>query len=67
MPHKKSQKGRLMNAQGVELRAVRLELDAATHKVLRVEAAKRDMSMAALVRSLVEEFVAKQQKGSGGK
>ena len=61
MPRRKTEKGKPMDAQGVELRAVRLELDAATHKVLRIEAAKRDMSMAALVRKLVEEFVAKQK------
>jgi hypothetical protein len=64
MPRKKTEKGKPMDAQGVELRAVRLELDASTHRVLRIEAAKRDMSMAALVRSLVEEFVTKQKPAS---
>ena len=61
MPYKKTEKGKPMNAQGVELKAVRLDLDATTHRILRVEAAKRDMSMAALVRSLVEEFAEKHK------
>ncbi len=63
MPRKKTEKGKPMNAQGVELRAVRVEVDTATHKILRVEAAKRDMSMAALVRTLVEDFAAKHKSG----
>jgi hypothetical protein len=57
MPHKRPAKGKPMNAQGAELRAVRLELDAAIHKALRIEAAKEDMSMAALVRMLVQEYL----------
>ncbi len=52
-----------MNAAGVELKAVRLELAPETHKALRIEAAKQDLSMAALVRGLVEDYLAKTSKG----
>jgi predicted HicB family RNase H-like nuclease len=62
MPRKLS-KGKPVSATGTELKAVRLELTAETHKQLRIEAAKQDMSMAALVRGLVEEYLAKR-KGS---
>ncbi|MDG3006625.1 hypothetical protein [Paludisphaera mucosa] len=57
MPRKKSPEGKPVNATGTELKAVRLELPAETHKQLRIEAAKRDMSMAALVRGLVEDHL----------
>jgi predicted HicB family RNase H-like nuclease len=53
--------GKPMNAVGVELKAVRLELSAETHRALRIEAAKQDTSMAALVRGLVEEHLAKRK------
>lgn len=42
------------------IKAVRLELPSDAHKKLRVAAAQRDQSMAALVRGLVEEFLAKE-------
>ena len=61
MPRKKTEKGKPMDAQGAELKAVRVDLELATHKALRIEAAKREMSMAALARQLIEEFVAKQK------
>ena len=61
MPHKKTEEGKPVNAQGVELRAVRVELPPDTHKDLRVEAAKHDMSMAAFVRQLIEEYLSKKK------
>jgi predicted HicB family RNase H-like nuclease len=61
MPRKQSKEGKPVNAVGTELKAVRLELTAETHKELRIEAAKQDMSMAALVRGLVEEYLAKRK------
>ena len=61
MPRKKAIGGKPVNAGGVELRSVRLELTPETHKALRIEAAKQDTSMAALVRSLVEDFLAKRK------
>jgi hypothetical protein len=51
-----------MNVVGVELRAVRLELSPEVHRELRIEAAKADMSMSALVRELVENYLAKKTK-----
>jgi hypothetical protein len=66
MPHKKSAKGKPMSAQGVELRSVRLDLDPPTHRALRIEAAKQEMSMAALVKMLVEDFLRKKTGGSKG-
>jgi predicted HicB family RNase H-like nuclease len=64
MPRSKSKSGKPINAAGVELKSIRLELDPATHKALRVEAANHDKSMAAFVRTLVEDYFAKR-KGSG--
>jgi hypothetical protein len=61
MPRRQSKSGKPINASGVELKSVRLELDPATHKALRVEAANQDKSMAALVRTLVEEFLGKRK------
>jgi plasmid stability protein len=59
MLRKKKPKGKPMNATtGTEAKAVRLELPADLHKQLRVEAAKHGQSMAALVRDLVEGFLA---------
>ena len=47
------------------LKAVRLELSPDVHKQLRIEAAQQDKSMAALVRDLVEEFLAgRKPKGA---
>lgn len=65
MPRKQTTEGRPMNATGAELKAVRLELTPDTHKQLRIKAAERDLSMAALVRGLVEEYLkADRAKGS---
>jgi hypothetical protein len=60
MPRKKAG-GKPVDASGVELRAVRLELPVEAHKALRIEAAKRELSMAQMVRKLVEEFLAKRK------
>lgn len=43
--------------EAIELKSVRLELSPETHKELRIEAANQGVSMAALVRSWVEEFL----------
>lgn len=40
-----------------KLRAVRLELPEDVHKLLRLEAAKQDTSLAALARIAVEEYL----------
>jgi Meiotically up-regulated gene 113 len=49
------------DAMDSEIKAVRLELSPEAHKELRIEAAKHDMSMAAFVRGLVEDFLAKRK------
>lgn len=65
MPRKTTTEGRPVNATGIELKAVRLELTPEVHKQLRIEAANQDMSMAALVRTWVEENLAKIKKAGG--
>ena len=45
------------------LKLVRLELPPDVQKQFRVEAAKEGMSMAAMARRVVEEWVAKRTKG----
>ena len=62
MPRKLSTEGRPVDATGTLLRAVRLELSPEVHKALRIEAAKQDKSMAALVREWVEDHLAKPRK-----
>jgi hypothetical protein len=64
MPRKRSTEGRPVDATGTALKAVRLELSPEIHKALRIEAAKQDKSMAALVRTWVEENLARIRKGS---
>jgi ParG len=46
----------------VEPKSVRLELAADIHKQFRVEAAKEGMSMAAVAKQLVEEWLSKRAK-----
>jgi predicted HicB family RNase H-like nuclease len=64
MPRKQSKEGKRVDASGTVLKAVRLELDPATHKALRIEAAHQDKSMAALVKGLVEEYLARRKAGA---
>ncbi len=65
MPRKRSAEGKPVDVSGVELRAVRVELTPDVHKRLRLAAADEDMSMAALVRRLVEQYLAKPKRGKG--
>ena len=53
-----------MNATGEVLKTVRLELPADLHKRLRVEAANREVSMAALARVFVEEGLVRKHPRS---
>jgi hypothetical protein len=46
------------------LRLVRLELPPDVQKQLRIEAAKEGMSMAAMTRRVIEEWIARRVKGS---
>jgi predicted HicB family RNase H-like nuclease len=57
MPRKQSKEGKPMNATGEQLKAVRLELPIETHRQLRMQAAKEEKSMAALVKTLVEDYL----------
>lgn len=49
-------------AAASKLRAVRLELDDDLHRLLRLEAARRDVSLAVLARELVAEGLKSSQK-----
>ena len=62
MPRKRSPEGKPTDAGGTELRAVRCELTPQEHNELRIEAAKRDQSMAALVKTLIVEFLSKKKR-----
>lgn len=48
-----------------KLRAVRLELPEELHRLLRLEAAKRDTSLAELARALVSEALSKPGRKGG--
>lgn len=61
MPRKRSESGKPTDAQGTELKAVRVELTPALHKQLRIEAAKHDRSMASMVRVLIEDYLSKRK------
>jgi hypothetical protein len=52
-----------MIASGEKLRPVRLELPEDIHKLLRMEAAKEDVSLAALARRAVEDYL--KRRGAG--
>jgi hypothetical protein len=67
MPRKQSGKGKPVNAAGEELKAVRLELPLETHRQLRMQAAKEEVSMAALCKRLVDQYLKAQEKKGGSK
>jgi hypothetical protein len=55
-------KGKMITVED-KLRAVRLELPEDLHKLLRLEAARQDTSLAALARAAVEDYL-KRKAGS---
>jgi plasmid stability protein len=61
MPRRISPVGKPIDAAGTELKAVRVELSPAVHKQLRLEAARQDRSMAALVRVIIEAYLSKRK------
>lgn len=61
MPRRKA-KGKTVDASGVELRPVRLELTPDAHYKLRQAAAKHEMSMANYARLLVETALGMRKK-----
>jgi hypothetical protein len=50
-----------------QLRAVRLELPADVHRALRLEAATQDVSLGALARIAVEDYLKRKSGGREGK
>jgi hypothetical protein len=67
MPRKTTREGKPVNAAGVELKAVRLELAAPDHRQLRVAAAGAGLSMASYVRRLVETHLAELRTAAAPK
>jgi predicted HicB family RNase H-like nuclease len=63
MARKQAERKTDMIATDEKLRAVRLELPEDVHKLLRLEAAKQDTSLAALARTAVEEYLTKRKGG----
>lgn len=55
------------NIDRTKLKAVRLDLSLDMHRALKVEAAKRDMTMSMLARELVREYLAKVSDHRGNK
>ncbi len=64
MGRKKTEETKPMEATAEKLRAVRLELAEDVHKLLRREAADRDLSLGETARQLVEEGL---KRKAGGK
>jgi predicted HicB family RNase H-like nuclease len=61
MPRKTSSEGKPTDTAGIELKSVRVELTPPVHKQLRMKAAEHDVSMAAYVRGLIEDHLAKKK------
>jgi hypothetical protein len=57
---RKRKGGPNVNVTEVPLRAVRLELPEELHKLLRLEAAKQDTSLALVAREAVREYLMKR-------
>jgi hypothetical protein len=68
MARKRVQRKEDMPATETALRAVRLELPSNIHAKLRIEAAKKDVSLASLARTIVEDYVTGKsaRKGKAG-
>jgi ParG len=63
MARKKTTETKPMTTVEVEAKSIRLELSPETHQEFRVAAAKEGLSMAAVARRLVEEYL-KRKVGS---
>jgi hypothetical protein len=64
MARKKPTEQEPMEAVASETKFVRLELPIETHRKLRLQAAKEEVSMAQLAKTAVEEYLAKRPKGA---
>lgn len=60
MPRKKNE-GKPVDATGSEMKIVRLELTVEQHKRLRLAAARKELSMAALAREVMNEYLDKEE------
>jgi hypothetical protein len=60
---RKQSKGPKMIAVQTEPKSIRLELEPNVHQQFRVESAKEGLSMAAVARRLVEEYLARRKAG----
>jgi hypothetical protein len=63
MARKQSKGKEPMTSVEAEAKSIRLELSPEDHQSFRVEAAKEGLSMAAVARRLVEEYLAKRRAG----
>ena len=60
---RKQARGKPMPAVEAEVKSIRLQLPLDVQLRFRVEAAKKGKSMAAVARQLVEEWIARQERG----
>jgi hypothetical protein len=63
MTRKQSKETKLMTVVETEPKSIRLELSSENHQRFRVEAAKEGLSMAAVARRLVEDYLSKRKTG----
>ena len=63
MARKRTEEVKPKTAVEVESKSIRLELSPATHQQFRVEAAKEGLSMAAVARRLVEDYLRRKASG----
>jgi hypothetical protein len=64
MARKRTKETKPMTSVEVEAKSIRLELSPEDHQNFRVEAAKEGLSMAAVARRLVEDYLAKRKASS---
>jgi predicted HicB family RNase H-like nuclease len=62
MPRKKSDEGKPVDATGIEMKAVRVEISPEMHRLLRRVAAADDMSMAAYAKERLEKIIREDAK-----
>ncbi len=61
MAQRKAKRTKPVITAEIEVKSVRLELSEETHREFRIESAKEGMSMAAMAKKLVEDWVAKRR------
>jgi hypothetical protein len=63
MAQRKAKRTKPVIATEVEMKSVRLELSEEAHRQFRIESAKEGVSMAAMAKKLVEDWIAKRRGG----